>query len=205
MLQIRPGRLQGHVEPHGVSPTEAIDHRLGRVVDPHLLLHDAMGFDALPETGTGIEDGPDRRIGDLGSAGLPLHGEPDFMGDLGGQAVEGKGGDEADDAMGGELGHVDEIDFRGETLHLGQLIKAPGGGNQRTVFAKAVQGSPVDPLTKGLAGADDPSLLRMISMAFVFAVSMGDMVQKRRQNVKSADAWQVFENPLLVKLDDRAD
>jgi hypothetical protein len=60
LFQIRPGRLQGHVQPLGFSPAEAIDHRLGCVVDPHLLLHDAIGFDALAETGTGKEDGPDR-------------------------------------------------------------------------------------------------------------------------------------------------
>ena len=158
-FQIRPGSLQGDVKPHCIAPAETIPHRFRGVVDPDLLLHDAMDFDALPETGTGKEDGPDRRIGHLGLAGLPLHSEPDFMRDLGGQAVKGEGGDEADDAMGGELGHVDEIDFRGEVVHLGKLIETPGGGNQRTVIAEAVQGSPVDPLTKGLAGADDPSLL----------------------------------------------
>jgi hypothetical protein len=30
--------------------------------------------------------------------------------------MKGEGGDEADDAMGGELGHVDEIDFRAARL-----------------------------------------------------------------------------------------
>ncbi len=117
-----------------------------------------MDFDALLETGAGKENGPDRRIGHLGFAGLPLHGEPDFMRDLGGQAVKGEGGDEADDAMGGEFGHVDEIDFRGEAVHLGKLIETPGGGDQRPLVAEAVQGSPVDPLKKGLTGPDDPSL-----------------------------------------------
>lgn len=81
------------------------------------------------------------------------------MGDLSGQAVEGEGGDEADDAMRSALGHVNEIDFRGEALHLGQLIEAPGGGNQCTVITETIQGSPVDPLTKCLAGSDDPALL----------------------------------------------
>jgi hypothetical protein len=95
------------------------------------------------------------------------------MRDLGGQAVKGKGGDEADDAMGGELGHVDEIDFGGETVHIGKLIETSGGGNQRTVIAEAVQGSPVDPLAKGLAGADDPSLLPNGIDGFCFGVVHG--------------------------------
>jgi len=60
--------------------------------------------------------------------------------------------------MGRELGHVDEIDFRGETLYLGKLIETPGGGNQRPLIAETAQGSPVDPLTEGFAGSDDPSL-----------------------------------------------
>jgi hypothetical protein len=50
LLESPQGRLQGHGQPHGVSPAEAIDHRLGRIVNPHLRLHDAMGFDALPES-----------------------------------------------------------------------------------------------------------------------------------------------------------
>ena len=57
---------------------------------------------------------------------------------LRGQPVKGEGGDEADDAVGGELGHVAEIDFRGEALRLGKLIESPGGGNQHTVIAEAV-------------------------------------------------------------------
>ena len=36
-------------------------------------------------------------------------------------------------AMGSELGHIDEIDFRGEDLHFGKLIETPGGGNKHTV------------------------------------------------------------------------
>ena len=56
------------------------------------------------------------------------------------------------------------VDLRGEALPLGQLIKAPGGGEQRPLFAKAIQGSPVDPLPEGLVGPDDPPCLRMISI-----------------------------------------
>ena len=75
----------------------------------------------------------------------------------------------------------------GKLSHLGKLIEAPGDGNQRTVIAEAVQGSPVDPLTKGLAGADDPSLLPDGIDGFFSGAVHGGTVQKRRQNVKSAD------------------
>ncbi|HVO65790.1 MAG TPA: hypothetical protein VMT12_04830 [Syntrophales bacterium] len=61
--------------------------------------------------------------------------------------------------MGDELGHVDQIDFRGEALHLGKLVEAPRDGNQHTLIAEAVQGSSVNPVAKGLAGADDSSVL----------------------------------------------
>ena len=45
----------------------------------------------------------------------------------------------------------------------------------------------VDPLTKGLAGADDPSLLPDGIDGFFSGAVHGGTVQKRRQNVKSAD------------------
>lgn len=75
----------------------------------------------------------------------------------------------------------------GEVVHLGKLIETPGDGNQRTIIAEAVQGPPVDPLAKGLAGADDPSLLPNGIDGFFSGAVHGEMIQKRRQNVKSAD------------------
>lgn len=49
-----------------------------------------MDLDALVETRSGKEYGPDRRIIYLGFAGLPVHSEPDFMRDLGSQFVKKK-------------------------------------------------------------------------------------------------------------------
>ncbi|HLE18218.1 MAG TPA: hypothetical protein VI728_08030 [Syntrophales bacterium] len=48
------------------------------------------------------------------------------MGYLRGQTVEGKGGNKADDTMGGYLGNIDEIDFRRDIVHFGKLIDTPG-------------------------------------------------------------------------------
>jgi len=92
-------------------------------------MQDAMAFNPAGEPVSAEVENPHGRIFDPGFAGLSFYGKPDIMGDLSCELMEGKGGNEAYDAVRDSFGDLSEVDF-GRYFHLSELIEASGHGHQ---------------------------------------------------------------------------
>ena len=65
--------------------------------------------------------------------------------------MEGKGGNEAYDAVRNPFGNLSEIDF-GRDFHLSELIQASGHGHQNPFIPKAIKRSSMDAEVQGFSG-----------------------------------------------------
>ncbi len=149
--------FEGGVESDFVSVAEDIDNAAFWAVDAKGMAVDGDFLDALGED---VGDGPvDVNGGILYARGLAAarQGNIHGMGDLGGDAVVGKGGDHANDGGGAAFADGEDVGLTWLGL-VGKAIESATEGLDVTEIAHAVEDLGVYSLSKRVAGAEDAAV-----------------------------------------------
>ena len=88
----------------------------------------------------------------------PAQGDVHGVGNLGGQFVEGQGGDEADHGLGNLESDCDQIGV-GEGGQFGQAVEAPAEPFQYAGIAHPIEGARVDAQAQRLGSAQGAAVL----------------------------------------------
>jgi hypothetical protein len=139
-----PQGLERHVEADLVPIFEAVGHRLGRVEDADGHAVYPVGVNARCERSIAHPEDADRGMLKPRSSSPPRERDLDLVRNLGGDAVEGQGGDEADDCLGHTRGDDDQAGLAG-LGQVSQAIDSPTDGHQPPRVAEPVERARMDP------------------------------------------------------------
>jgi hypothetical protein len=165
--QIFSGRFKGHIESHSFLPSETVNHCFWGVINPDILVHDAMHFHSLAEQISAKEENLDRRIFDLWFSCLPFHGQPDIMWGLSRKLMKGKRRNKTNDAAWNLFGDLCKSNLSGD-IHIGELMKSPGNRDKRSLITKSIKGPSMDSMGKGFICPNEPPSLPNISYGLFF-------------------------------------
>ena len=154
-----PERLDGDVEADLATIFETIGDRLGRVGDGHFHLLDDMPFDARRQgLARGAHDAQRyRRI--LGCPFLMADQQPNLMGELRGELMEAKRGQQADNAMGHGPGSFGEAMGWG-AVHIGKLVEAAAYAHEKALVLEPPQSGTRDASRIKVARTRNATLFR---------------------------------------------